>query len=540
MSFMRNQGLGSMLKEGATHVEQPVLKNITACMELAKITRSSMGPNGLCKLIVNHLGKIFVTHDAAVIMKELEIEHPAANLLAMAAKAQEEEIGDGTNLVIIFAGELLSRAENLIRMGLHPSDITSGYRKVGQIATEIMSKFIVAKIENVMKPEQVLNALRTCIGSKITGYDEIFADLCAKACTNACPADPRNFNVDNVRVVKLEGGSASDSTLIRGFVIARGVEGTIRHVKNAKIAVYTCAIDVPSTETKGVVLIENAEQLINYSTKEEEIMDRVVGAIARSGANVIVSNSNFGDLALHFIERHGLMAIKVPSKFDLRRLCAAIGATQLAKMQVPTLEDLGKCDTVDMTELGGKNIVVFEQTKGDSRLSTIVIRGSTQNQMDNIERALDDGVNVFKVLTKDPSLVAGGGAFEMEMYKELLTIAETTPGLDQYVFVEYAKAFSVVVTTLAEVSGHNGTEAVVAVDAAHQQGKSTYGLDLDANTPKDMVAAGVVEPFMMKHWALRMATDAAVNVLQVDQIIMAKPAGGPKVRGDGPRDGGDD
>eukprot|EP00760_Papus_ankaliazontas_P038265 PhM_4_TR9035/c0_g1_i1/m.48850/K09500/CCT8; T-complex protein 1 subunit theta len=536
MSYLKNQGLSSMLKEGSTHVEDPVLKNITACKELAKITRSSMGPNGLCKLIVNHLGKLFVTHDAATIMNELEIEHPAANLLAMAAKAMEEEIGDGTNLVIIFSGETLARAENLLRLGLHASDINSGYRKAGQMALEIMDKFVIGKIENFLKPEDVLAPIRTSIGAKVPGHEEHFAELCAQACCNACPNDPRGFNVDNVRVCKLEGGCALDSTMIRGFVIPRGIEGTVRHVKKAKVAVFGCSIDVPSTETKGTVLIENAEDLMSYSRKEEEIMDKIIGNIAKSGANVIVSNSNFGDLALHFIERHGLMAVKVASKFDLRRLCAAISANILSKMSTPSLEDLGSCDSVDVTELGGRNILVFAQEKGDSRLSTIVVRGGTKNYMDNVERAIDDGVNVYKALTKDPRLVAGGGAFEMEMQKELLARAESTPGLDQYVFTEFAKSFGVVVNTLSEVSGHNGTEAVCAVEAAHQAGQATYGLDLDTNTPKDMVAAGVVEPFAMKDWALRLATDAAVTVLSIDQIIMAKPAGGPRMRPDANRD----
>lgn len=191
---------------------------------------------------------------------------------------------------------------------------------------------------------------------------EIFlADLVARACINACPSNPKHFNVDNVRVTKLDGDSSLASTLIRGFVITRGAEGTIKHVKDAKVALYGCAIDIPATETKGNVLIENAQQLMNYSKNEEELMERVVKDISTSGAKVVVSNSNYGDLALHYLERYGIMAIKVSSKFEMHRLSQAVGARVMARMDPPTLEELGHCDHVDVEQLGGKSVVIFSQ-----------------------------------------------------------------------------------------------------------------------------------------------------------------------------------
>lgn len=536
MSFMRANGPTSMMKDGSSVVDEPVVKNIQACRELAKITKSSMGPNGLCKMVINHLNKLFVTHDAATILRELEVEHPAAKLLVMAANAMQEEVGDGTNLVVTFAGELLSQAESLVRMGLHASDIIEGYKKASEKAIELLAANAAGTVDDVLLVPQVLPAIRTAIASKQAGYEDFLGDLVARACINACPSNTKNFNVDNVRVAKLDGESVLSSKLVRGFVIARSAEGVVKHVPKAKIAVFGCAIDVPSTETKGTALIENAVDLINYSKREEDVMEEIVRNIARAGTNVVVSNSNYGDLALHFLNRHNIMAIKIGSKFEMKRMCSAVGARTLARLDIPTAEDLGHCDNVDVLEMGGKNIVCFAQDKDDSKLSTIIIRGATQNVLDDVERAIDDGINVFKALTKDKRVVAGAGAIEMELQKTLTSYAELNPGLDQYAVRKYASSFEVVARTLAEVSGYNGTDTVTQLEADHQAGKKYAGINLETGKSFDAFAAGIVDPLATKFWAIKLATEAAITVLTVDQIIVAKQAGGPKARPDQARD----
>lgn len=525
-----------MLKEGSTFVDEPVLKNIEACKQLAQITSTSMGPYGLCKMVINHLGKLFVTHDAATILTELEVEHPAAKMMVMASKAMQEEIGDGTNFVIALAGELLAQAETLLRLGLHTSDIITGYTRASAKALELLDETTAGRVDDPLVLEKVVPLIRTAISSKQYGMEIFLADLVARACINACPSNPKHFNVDNVRVTKLDGDSSLASTLIRGFVITRGAEGTIKHVKDAKVALYGCAIDIPATETKGNVLIENAQQLMNYSKNEEELMERVVKDISTSGAKVVVSNSNYGDLALHYLERYGIMAIKVSSKFEMHRLSQAVGARVMARMDPPTLEELGHCDHVDVEQLGGKSVVIFSQDKDDSRLSTIIVRGATQNAMDDVERAIDDGVNVFKAIAKDGRYVAGGGAFEMEMQKRLMSFAEVTPGLDQYALRKYASSFEVVARTLAEVSGFNGTDAVTKLEAEHHSGHQNAGVNVEDGNPMDVLAAGIVDPYLVKHWGVKLASDVVVTVLTVDQIIVAKQAGGPKVRPDQARD----
>lgn len=536
MSFMQ-VGPQSMLKDGSTLLSDPIVKNIQACRELSKITRSSLGPYGLCKMVVNNLNKLFVTHDAATILREIEIEHPAAKLVAQASKAMQEEVGDGTNFVVTLTGELLSQAESLVRMGLHPSDIIEGYKKAGAKSLELLDGMVAGTAEDCLIKEQVLPAITTAIASKQFGYEEALAQLVADACINACPSQVRSFNVDNVRVVKLDGDSVLGSRLVRGFVIARHPESTRKHITHARVAVYSCAVDVPSLETKGTALIETAEELLQFSRKEEEIMESIIENIHQSGANVIVSNSTFGDMALHYINRLGMMAVRVPSKFELRRLCAAVGgARTMNRLDAPTREDLGSCDRIDVMDLGGKHITVFAQDTDDSRLSTIVVRGATDNVLDDVERAIDDGVNVFKALTKDKRLVAGAGAVEMELQKELTRFAEANPGLDQYAVRKFASSFEVVARTLAEVSGYNGTDMVTQLEAEHNAGKSYQGVNIEDGTTLDAVEAGIVDPYLSKHWAIRLATDTALTILSVNQIIVAKQAGGPKVRPDQARD----
>jgi T-complex protein 1 subunit theta len=525
-----------MMKDGSTVVDTPVVKNIQACHELAKITSSSLGPYGLCKMVINHLGKIFVTHDAATIINELEVEHPAAKLVVMASKAMLEEVGDGTNTVVTLSGELLKQAESLVRMGIHTSDIIAGYTKSGEKALELLSLYEAGKVADVLVADNVIPVIRTAIASKQYGYEKFLAALCTEACINACPSNPRNFNVDNIRVCKLDGESILSSKLVRGFVIARSTEGTVKHQKNLKVAMYSCAIDVPATETKGQALIETADQLMAYSNKEEQVIDDLIGSIAKMGVTTIVSNSNFGDMALHFMEKHGMAALKVASKYEMRRLGEAVGARTLPALQAPTVEDIGRADKLDVQEIGGKFITCVAQDDDDSKLSTLVIRGATHNILDDVERAMDDGINVFKALTKDPRLVAGAGAFEMEMAKDLMTFAEATPGLDQYATRKFATSFEVVARKIADVSGYNGTDVVSVLQADHQAGKKFHGVSIEDGATLDAVAAGIVDPLVAKYWAIKLATDCAVTVLQVDQIIVAKQAGGPKQRPDQQRD----
>eukprot|EP01059_Diplonema_ambulator_P028843 TRINITY_DN47830_c0_g1_i1.p1 TRINITY_DN47830_c0_g1~~TRINITY_DN47830_c0_g1_i1.p1 ORF type:complete len:538 (+),score=168.83 TRINITY_DN47830_c0_g1_i1:41-1654(+) len=531
--FIKNAGLPSMLKEGSSVQDDPLLKNIEACKEMAKVTKSSYGPYGLNKMVINHLGKLFVTHDAAVILRELEVQHPAANLLVMASKAMEEEVGDGSNYTIMLAAELLSQAESLKKTGLKPAEIIRGYTVASKKALETLKTCIVGKVTDHRDEEQVVAAITSSIASKQYGNEGFLTPLIAKACINAAHKNPKNFSVDNVRILKIRGGSLSDSFMVRGFCILRGTEGTIKEAKDAKVAVYNCAIDAAATETKGNVLLENAEELLNFSKSEEERLEKAIKAVADAGVKVIVSNSNYSDMALHFVERFGMMAIKVASKFEMKRLCLAVGAKQIVKLEPPTAEDMGHCDEVRVRELGSSRVLSFCQNSDDSKLSTIIVRGATEQALDDIERAIDDGINTYKILGRDPSLLAGAGANDIELYNALQTYADETPGIDQYSIRCFANAFEIGPRTLAEVAGHNANEVTPALIAAHTEGDKEAGIDIESGAVQ---TTPVRDAYLTRFWSIQLATEAVMNVLRVDQIIMAKPAGGPKPRAGGARD----
>uniref|UniRef100_A0A8C0ZV78 T-complex protein 1 subunit theta n=1 Tax=Castor canadensis TaxID=51338 RepID=A0A8C0ZV78_CASCN len=466
-------GFAQMLKEGAKHfsgLEEAVYRNIQACKELAQTTRTAYGPNGMNKMVINHLEKLFVTNDAATILRELEVQHPAAKMIVMASHMQEQEVGDGTNFVLVFAGALLELAEELLRIGLSVS--------------EAMSIF----------------------------------------------PDSGNFNVDNIRVCKILGSGIYSSSVLHGMVFKKETEGDVTSVKDAKIAVYSCPFDGMITETKGTVLIKTAEELMNFSKGEENLMDAQVKAIADAGANVIVTGGKVADMALHYANKYNIMLVRLNSKWDLRRLCKTVGATALPRLTPPVLEEMGHCDSVYLSEVGDTQVVVFKHEKEDGAISTLVLRGSTDNLMDDIERAVDDGVNTFKVLTRDKRLVPGGGATEIELAKQITSYGETCPGLEQYAIKKFAEAFEAIPRALAENSGVKANEIISKLYAVHQEGNKNVGLDIEAEVPavKDMLEAGILDTYLGKYWAIKLATNAAVTVLRVDQIIMAKPAGGPK------------
>lgn len=581
-------------QDGHKHLsglDEAVIKNVEACKQLSKITRTSLGPNGACrspqifkkqnpasnrrstfslpprsdcrrpavplpacsphfpdanestgmnKMVINHLDKLFVTSDAAVIVRELEVAHPAAKLLVMAAQAQEQEIGDGTNLVVTFGGELLGNAEELIRDGLHPSEIIEGYEKALEQALKWMEELIIPGSEtlDIRDLAAVADRIKGTLSSKQFGYESILAKTCAEACIDVCPKNQLNFNVDNVRVAKIIGSSLHENEVVQGMVIRRDVEGTVKHVKDAKVAVFGCAVDTSSTETKGTVLISSGKELEDYSLGEEKKMEEYIKQIAETGAKVVVSGQSFGEMAMHFIERYNLMAIKITSKFELRRFCRATNATGIIKLGRPQADELGYVSSIDLIEIGGTKCVVVKQNDKTSRVSTVILRGSTENAMDDIERAVDDGVNAYKALTKDSRTLPAGGATEIELAHRLAAFGRKQTGLDQYAIEKFARALEVVPRTLAENAGLNATDVVYNLYAAHANGETTAGVDVthEAQWCDLQAKESIADVYLVKWWALKLATEAVCTVLRVDQIIMAKQAGGPK--GGGP--GGDE
>jgi len=528
-----------MLKEGSKHLsglEEATFKNIEAAKQLASTVRTSLGPNGMNKMVINHLERLFITNDSATIVKELEVQHPAAKLLVLASKMQESESGDGTNLVVVLAGEFLVQAEELLKNGLHCSEVILGYNAALEKCLETLDTLVAFTPEaSVFKDASKLaSSITPVIASKQWGNEALFASKIAEACVLAMPANPANFNTDNIRVAKIMGSSVAATSVVRGMCLTRPCMGTITDVKDAKIAIYGIPLDSVTTETKGTVLLKSAEEIKEYNNSEEASLEKVIKSIADTGCNMIVCGQQVGELALHFLEKYNIMCLKVPSKFELRRVCRTTGANTLVRLEPPEPSDLGSCSRVHMKEIGSTVCTIFDHESDGSRVATIVIRGSTPNIMDDVERAIDDGVNVVKTMTRDARFVPGAGAAELRLADAITTFGEAQPGLDQYAINKFGVALEVVPRTLAQNAGMDATEVIAEMYAAHKTGNVGVGIDVVECVTADR---GVLDLLYTKREAIKMAAEAAITVLRVDQIIMSKPAGGPKAP---PQGGGDD
>lgn len=522
------------------------LRNIDACRTISSTVQTSLGPFGRNKIVVNHLQKMILTSDAATILRELEVVHPAAKLLVMASQQQETEMGDATCLVIVLAGELLGKAEELLRLGLKTSDVVLGYEKACQYAVEQLEELSIDKVEDVRSKDELAKALRTVISAKQNGSEDVLADLVAQAVLAVLPKNPANFNIDNVRVVKILGGSLEQSRVVKGMVFNREPEGTVKKAAKAKVAVYTCPVDISQTETKGTVLLHNAKEMLDFTKGEEHQVETIVKEIHDSGVRVVVAGSAVGELALHYLNRYGILVIKVLSKFELRRLCRVVGASPLARLGAPMPDEMGQVSVVETEEIGGDRVTVFRQEHEETRTATIVLRGATQNYLDDVERAVDDSVNVIKAVTKDPRLVPGAGATEMELLERVKAMGDRTPGLMQYSIRKFGEAFEVIPRTLAESAGLDATEVLSRLYSAHAASKERKGGDrywwcmgVDVENQEgtgicDAEEEGILDLLTTKSWAIKLATEAARTVLSVDQIIVARQAGGPKPPGPNP------
>ena len=423
-----------------------------------------------------------------------------------------------------------------------------GSRKI-MSCVDTLIELVVDEVKDLRSHRELAKAIRTVIASKQNGSEDFLADMVAEAVLAVLPKQPVNFNVDNIRVVKIMGGSLEQSKVVKGMVFGREPDGSVKKAKNAKVGVFSCPIDISQTETKGTVLLHNAKEMMDFTKGEESQLETSIKELHDSGLRVVVAGATVGELALHYLNRFGILVVKVLSKFELRRLCRVVGATPLARLGVPMPDEMGKVDVVETLEIGGDRVTVFRQENDATRTATLVIRGATQNHLDDIERAIDDGVNVVKAITRDPKLVPGAGATEMQLIERISAFGEKTPELSQYAIKKYAEAFEVIPRTLAESAGLDATEVLASLYAAHHKSSSrnedsdeddddddededwTMGVDVeneDGTGTLDAKEEGILDLLVSKQWAIRLATEAARTVLSVDQIIVARQAGGPK------------
>jgi len=535
-------GVQSLLKDGGksfSGVDEALLKNIEACKDLAKIIRSSFGPNGSNKLVINHLGRQFITADTATMLKELDMQHPCGRMLVASCAQQEFEVGDGTNLTVMFAGSLLQEAEALLKEGLHAADVIKGYELCLEKTLELIGGYGCWELTDVKDFDQVKKAVMTAVSAKQMDLAPVLTDLIAKAIVQVTRSlaesqndgkkgieETKKFELDNVRTSKIPGGSLSKSFVVDGMVVPRNTMGIVKEATKCKVAVYGGGIDHQQTEAKGTVLIKNAAELMNFSKGEESAMEEFIKGLADMGVGVIISGGSVNDIAQHFLDKYKILTVKIGSKFELKRMCSSLKAVNVLRAGLPMEEELGYADSVKVEEIASNKITVFRSE--ESKIATIVLRGATLSTLEEWDRAINDAVNVIRAAIKEPTFCAGGSATEMRLAHDINTFGATVPGLDQYAVLKFAEALEMVPKILADNAGYSRVDTLTALYKAQADGKHTTGLDLSPDTEEilqDSAKVGVLDHLSTKEWAIRHALESVLTILRVDHIIMAKQAG---------------
>ncbi|XP_053990731.1 T-complex protein 1 subunit theta-like isoform X2 [Hylaeus volcanicus] len=536
--FAARPGFLNLLKDGGRHfsgLEEATYRNIDACKNLCELLCTSFGPNRMNKLIVNQIDKIFVTSDAATILEQLEVQHPAAKLLAMASKMQDQEFGDVTNFVTTFGGELLYQAETLLRQGLSVSDIVKGYQLALNKSLALLEESVCYRVTDLRQLDELKKGVHTAIASKTIPSSETIANLVAEAVLLTLPNNPTYFNIENIRVAKLIGGGLeSQSKVIHGMVLTRSVTGSVCHKENCRVMVISCGLELASTETKGTVLLTSGEELLNYTTGEEEKLEEIIKNIGDAGVEAIITGGTISDLAQYFCDKYNILTLKCTSKFELRRLCQTFGIPSLIRLSTPTSEEMGIAESITVEEIASKKVTIIKAK--DSKIATILLRGATHSNLNELECSIDDGVHCVKNLIKDNRFLAGGGASEMHLAYSIQEYGKTLLGLEQYAVIKFAEAFECIPRILAENAGLSSLNIITQLYAAQKKKQQTMGVDIlmednDSSGITDMIEhqdTPVIDHYKAKACALQLAGEAVITILRIDQIIMARPAGGPK------------
>ena len=530
--FSQYGGFNSLLKSGYRHFkgkEQTLMKNVEAIGDMAAMTRTALGPNGMNKYIINMHDKLYLTKDTNVMANELEINHPAVNVLVDGLKAQNSEQGDGTNFVVTFGGELMNYAGKLVSEGLHVADVSEGYEKAFNKAMELLDKAETYKIKDVKNLEEATKIIKPVIGSKLVhGQESFLAPLIAEACINVVPENKEKFDVDNVRVAKILGGNIMKSEVIKGMLVVRKTEGAVTSCEKCNVAVYNCEFTTKGAETNDQIVFKTADELLNYTKSEEDHMEKIIKGIVDSGVKCIITGGAISNMAIHYLDKYGIMAFRTLSKFELRRIARSIGATLLVRLGAPTKEEMGYADEIKLTEISSQKCILIRKDSENNKLATIVLRGTTNDMLDNLERVVNCGVNAYRAVCKSPLFVAGAGAIDMYLCEKIKEYAREFKSLDQYAIEAFGEAFEVIPRTIMENSGINVNEKLSTLRAKNSK-TPTLGINVKTGEIEDAFTMGVYDHLETKKWALKHAYNSIRTIIKIDQIIVAKPAGGPNL-----------
>jgi thermosome len=529
-----------ILKEGSQRSKgrEALHSNIAAAVAVAEVIRTTLGPKGLDKMLVDSLGEITVTNDGATILKNMDVQHPAAKLMVQISKTQDDEVGDGTKTTVVLAGELLRRAEELVDKKLHPTMIVSGYRKAEEEAMRVIAQ--MAKPIQLTDKETLKKIAITSMNSKsVSDAKEHLANIAVDAVLRiAEKRGEKNYvDVDLIQVIKKQGGGALDTQLIMGVVIDKEVvhPGMPKRVENAKIALLDTPLEIEKTEIDAEIRITNPEQMKAFLDQETQILREMVEKLAKVGANVVICQKGIDDVAQHFLAKKGILAVRRAKQSDMEKLARATGARIVTNIDDLTPQDLGEAQLVEERRVANEKMVFVEGCK-NPRAVTILVRGSGEMVLDEIERSLNDSLNVVRNVVLDPKIVPGGGATETYLAVKLKEFANTVGGKEQLAVQQFAEALLVVPEVLAETAGLDTVETLAELKAKHESGKTSYGIDAVSAKITDMFEAGVIEPLRVKQQILKSATEAALMILKIDDVIAASPPK-PEKKGEG-KEGG--
>ncbi|MEM1711645.1 MAG: thermosome subunit beta [Nitrososphaerota archaeon] len=514
-----------ILREGTqrTRGRDAQLNNIMVAKVIAEAMRSSLGPRGMDKMLVDSFGDVTITSDGATILKEMEVEHPVAKMLVEVAKAQDAEVGDGTTTVVVLAGELLAKAEELIEKEVHPSIIIDGYKKAAVKALEVYDQIAVPV--SVEDKETLKKIAKTSMSAKVVSED---ADCLAEIVVDAILRVAEQVNgkwtvdLDNIKLEKKEGQSIRDTSIIDGVVLDKEVvhPGMPKIVHDAKIALLDAPLEIEKTEFDAKLHIETPEQMKAFMEQEEQMLKEMVDKIAAAGANVVICQKGIDDVAQHFLARKGILAVRRVKRSDIEKVARATGARIITRIEEISEKDLGRAKLVEERRVGEDKMVFIEGCENPKAI-TILIRGGTKRLVDEAERSIKDALNVVKDVLVEPKIVAGGGAPEIEISLALRDYAKTLPGKEQLAVEKFAEAVEIVPAQLAENAGLDPLEALVNLRAKHKEGQRWAGINVFEGKIDDMYKLNVLEPVLVKKQAIKSAVEAAAMILRIDDIIAA-------------------
>ncbi len=492
--------------------------NILAARIVADTIKTTLGPKGMDKMLVNSVGDIIVTNDGVTILDEMEIEHPAAKMMVEIAKTQEEEVGDGTTTAVMLAGKLLENAEELLDKRIHPTVIIKGYRLASEKAKELLDELAIdVNPDN----EELLKkiAMTAMTGKGAEAVKEKFAEIIVKAVRQI--AEGKNIDLTNIKIEKVKGNGIEHTELVEGIVLdkERVNKDVPQKVENAKIALIDTPLEIKSPETDARISISSPEQLQNFVEQEEKILKEMVEKIKSSGANVVFCQKGIDDLAQYYLAKEGIYACRRVAKSDMEKLARATGGKIVSNLSELSSQ-LGYAQVVEEVKRGEEAFTYVSGCKNPKALS-LLLHGGTEHVIDEMERAIKDGLGDVAAALKDGKIVAGGGAIELELAKELRKYGQSLSGREQLAIEKFAQTLESIPVTLAENAGLDPIDILTELKARHDNGEKNIGLNLFINEIEDSVDAGIVEPLRIKIQAINSATEVAMMILRIDDVIAA-------------------